>query len=233
MSNHTMNGDPMDDWRFGFEVKSAQIGAAEVGAGVTYTIDRVDFRNIGDGQDAKMRPVIKVKESDLDWVTCKTTLFCVEAMFGRSPREWLGKQITLYWDPTVKFGRETVGGVRVAGAPGIRNMTVKIKLPKKRDQEIRLVDTAPQNQAPPLGTVIKGAGATREHLDAWLASKGKPTTETISEADADKLRDVLIGPKGAGMLAEIKAMDLTPPAAEGNDGAADFAGDEPGARGEF
>ena len=33
MSNHTMNGDPMDDWRFGFEVKSAQIGAAEVGAG--------------------------------------------------------------------------------------------------------------------------------------------------------------------------------------------------------
>lgn len=222
MSNHNMNGDPMDDWRFGFEVKSAQIGAAEVGQGVTYTIDDVEFRKIGDGRDARMRPVIKLRESDLDWVTCKTTLFCVEALYGRSPRGWVGKPITLYWDPDVKFGRDTVGGVRVKGAPGIRPMTVTIKLPKKKDQKVRLIDTAPAPTITPEEARAKflayaeGKGVTPKDVAAYLAQ----WNTTLDALCADDLRRL------AGDIGKIA--EYTKTAADGGDGESGESGDGDG-----
>ena len=33
--------------------------------------------------------------------------------FGEDADNWIGKKIELYYDPKVKFGRDTVGGVRV------------------------------------------------------------------------------------------------------------------------
>lgn len=217
MSSHTMNGDPMDDWRFGFEVKSAQIGAAEVGTGVTYTMDRVEFRKIGDRGKEKMRPVIKLKESDLDWVTCKTTLLCVEAMFGRSPRNWVGKQITLFWDPKVKFGKETVGGVRVAGAPGIKDMTVTVKLPKKADQKIPLKNTAPEpsrsiedERAEFLEHMQEAHGITEAMIDVFL----KPHGQTVKDQKPAGLRTL------ANRVEQIKAAQ--PDASEGDDGSGEW-----------
>lgn len=193
MSTHEMNGDPMDDWRFGFEVQSAQIGAAEVGQGVTYTIDAVEFRKVGEGREAKVRPVVKVRESDLEWVTCKTSLLCVEAMFGRSPRGWLGKRITLYWDASVKFGKEAVGGVRVAGAPGIRDQTVRVKLPKRADQMIDLVNTAeakpevdPSEAREKFLAYALGKGVTLEQVEGYLAGSGA----MLEDLRVDNLRDL-------------------------------------------
>ena len=161
----------------------------------------------------------------------KTNAALIGAMLGKRTRDWIDKRITLHAEPGCGFGKP---GVRVCGSPDIaEDVKTKLGMMPKPNRVYTLRRTSDDTEAPPLGEVIRNAGATREHLDAWLASKKKPTTETITETDADKLRDVLIGPKGAGMLAEIKAMDLTPFAAEGDDGAADFAGDEPGARGEF
>lgn len=212
MSTHEMNGDPMDDWRFGFEVKSAQIGAAEVGQGVTYTIDAVEFRKVGEGRDAKMRPVVKVRESDLDWVTCKTSLLCVEAMFGRSPRGWLGKRITLFWDASVRFGKDTVGGVRVAGAPGIRDMTVRVKLPKRADQSVRLVNTTEPEVVHAADACEKflayaaGKGVTVEQVEGYLAGSGAMLEDLSVDnlrdlaRDLDKIREHAAGKSDGGRL---------------------------------
>lgn len=38
------------------------------------------------------------------------------AMLGYTWEDWRGKKITLYGDPTVKFGKKQVGGVRVKAA---------------------------------------------------------------------------------------------------------------------
>jgi hypothetical protein len=41
-------------------------------------------------------------------------------MFGSPyPVDWVGKRVTLAFDPTIKFGKETVGGIRVVGSPDI------------------------------------------------------------------------------------------------------------------
>jgi len=37
----------------------------------------------------------------------------LESKFGKETDEWIGKEITLWPDPAVKIGRETVGGVRI------------------------------------------------------------------------------------------------------------------------
>ena len=43
----------------------------------------------------------------------KTNAIRVARLYGNDTDDWRGKTITLYFDPKIKFGRETVGGVRV------------------------------------------------------------------------------------------------------------------------
>ncbi len=37
----------------------------------------------------------------------------IEQLYGKAPRAWAGKFITIYGDPNVKFGGAAVGGIRV------------------------------------------------------------------------------------------------------------------------
>ena len=43
----------------------------------------------------------------------KTNAIRIAKMYGSNTDDWVGKAITLYFDTTIKFGRDTVGGVRV------------------------------------------------------------------------------------------------------------------------
>lgn len=40
-------------------------------------------------------------------------LSAIAQLYGNDTRQWVGKWITIYPDPSVKFGGERVGGVRV------------------------------------------------------------------------------------------------------------------------
>ena len=37
----------------------------------------------------------------------------IAKMYGRIANDWIGKPIALYVDPSVKFGLETTGGIRI------------------------------------------------------------------------------------------------------------------------
>lgn len=127
------------------------------------TIIRVDEEKPPEGEDAPKvekkkkvtdKPVMWFKEIDRGFMYCKTTGHSCAAMFGEDDDGWIGKRITLYADPNVRFGSEQVGGIRVAGSPDItKPLTVRIKFPKKRAFEVQLVPTkaAPpqQSQQPP------------------------------------------------------------------------------------
>lgn len=43
----------------------------------------------------------------------KTNAKRIAKMHGKKTEDWTGKEVVLWFDPSVKFGRETVGGVRV------------------------------------------------------------------------------------------------------------------------
>ena len=51
------------------------------------------------------------------WLAGPVSQKVLKGMFGKYVEDWIGKRITLYVDPTVTFGRETTGGIRVRPTP--------------------------------------------------------------------------------------------------------------------
>lgn len=57
--------------------------------------------------------VIRFKGATKGLVANKTNAVRISKMYGKETNDWVGKRITLYFDPNVKFGGAKVGGVRV------------------------------------------------------------------------------------------------------------------------
>jgi hypothetical protein len=80
----------------------------------------------------KDKGVIWFKEIKRGWVYCKTTGFCLAAMFGEDDDKWSGHRVTLKSE-MVQVGKEKQPGIRVAGSPELEKpIKVSIKLPKKK-----------------------------------------------------------------------------------------------------
>lgn len=108
----------------------------------TLTIARVQSVKLEqeDGRQ-KDKPVIFFKEIQRGWVFCKTTGFCLAAMFGDDFGTWPGKRVTLHAE-MVQVGPKMEPGIRVTGSPDIEKaLAVKIKLAKKKAFVVKLVPT--------------------------------------------------------------------------------------------
>lgn len=83
-------------------------------APVRATIEDVRIETLGRSDDADEKPVIHFREKNLKNFPLNLTNWqTIEAAYGPESDEWRGKTIELYLDPGIKFGRETVGGVRI------------------------------------------------------------------------------------------------------------------------
>lgn len=132
------------DWRSAF--KGTFIAAVEFqGKEPTLTIRSVELAQVEDEKTKKEKTKLAVyfKEIDRGWIPCKTAALCLAALFkSNETNTWVGKRVTLFCDPTVQLGRETVEGIRVRGSPDITEpVQVEIKLPKKRPQVVTMQPT--------------------------------------------------------------------------------------------
>lgn len=48
-------------------------------------------------------------------VANKTNVVAIKSHYGKHVKDWIGKTVTVFYNPSVKFGRATVGGVRIRG----------------------------------------------------------------------------------------------------------------------
>ena len=101
---------------------SRNLNQDDVRAGpVRATIADVRIETFGRSEDADEKPVIHFREAGMKTFGLNQTNWDVlESAYGKHTEEWIGKPVELYHDPGVKFGRETVGGVRIrvpSGAP--------------------------------------------------------------------------------------------------------------------
>jgi hypothetical protein len=49
---------------------------------------------------------------------CGTAILSqIAAIYGNDTKQWVGKEITIYPDPSVKYGGQAVGGVRAKAPP--------------------------------------------------------------------------------------------------------------------
>jgi len=47
----------------------------------------------------------------------KTNSAAIKSHHGKHVKDWIGKSVTVFYNPAVKFGRKTVGGVRIKAKP--------------------------------------------------------------------------------------------------------------------
>lgn len=66
------------------------------------------------GRKEKNVPTLKFKDKQKQLVLrTSANRKALVRMFGSNTKEWLGKTVHLYFDPTVKFGGKCVGGLRI------------------------------------------------------------------------------------------------------------------------
>lgn len=79
-----------------------------------------------------------VEQRELVWN--KTNAILTSNILGRDYVQWAGKLITIAYDPTVMFGKEKKGGIRVCGSPHLKNaLEVQIKRPRRKRPEIYML----------------------------------------------------------------------------------------------
>ena len=81
-------------------------------AKITVTIKAYDIEVIRTKTGEIKKGVLHFEENIKPWIVSKEKLMPIKNKYGLETDKWIGKKITLYFDPTIRFGRETTGGVR-------------------------------------------------------------------------------------------------------------------------
>lgn len=114
-----------DDYKLAFE--SRYLGRQHLrGKDLTLTISAVQLPVLvmvspGKKPQKKRKLVIefhalrgRTDGTPFEWIVCKTNADVIAMLHGRAPlRDWIGKRITIFDDPTVEAFGKVVGGIRV------------------------------------------------------------------------------------------------------------------------
>ena len=83
-------------------------------AGKNVTIENVTIEEIDKGEH---KPILHMRGAPKGMVLNKTNIKALAALCGSmDSNAWIGKVVNLYNDPTVSFGGQTVGGLRIRPA---------------------------------------------------------------------------------------------------------------------
>ena len=80
--------------------------------GEVLTIRKVTEELVGQDQESKWALNWKEKEFR-PMLLNKTNIRLLSAMFGDETDDWLGQEVEVYHDPTISYGGQLVGGLRV------------------------------------------------------------------------------------------------------------------------
>ena len=100
------------------------------------------------------------------------------SMWGSDSKAYIGQRITLYCDPSVKFGGQAVGGIRISHATGIKE-TLHLALTETRGKrKAHKVEPLPADEPPAIDKP-----ATADQLSDLKSFYAKPElTDSIEKA---------------------------------------------------
>jgi hypothetical protein len=99
---------------------------------------------------------------------CKSMSRVLVAAWGPDAKQYTGRTMTLYRDPTVKWGGLDVGGIRISHLSNIeRDMTMALTATRaqRKPYTVKALKAAPKPETPP-STPAEGAATD---LGAWAA----------------------------------------------------------------
>ena len=164
------------------EPRSDQINFEDFLAGPkVYTIGGV--RN----GTAEQKYDIQLQEEQRVWRPPLTVLRTLIACWGDDATVWQGRQAELYGDPSIRFGKDTVGGIRIKALSHLDEpKTVTVTVARGKRQKITI---QPLQVAPPTDwqALIQQANGDRDallHLHQQATAQGAPqdVIEAIIEA---------------------------------------------------
>jgi hypothetical protein len=166
--------------------KSDQINADDlIGRTMNITIREVQIRG---GQE---QPVsIYFDGSDKAFRPCKSMSRVLVAAWGADAKQYVGRSLTLYRDPTVKWGGMEVGGIRISHMSHLdRAMTMALTATKgsRKPFVVKPLETAPSTQSrPQTEPPVSGAG-TFNIID----QDGNPHPLATADAWAAQIRKIV------------------------------------------
>ncbi len=119
------------------------------------TIDGASTETFDNDEGPKTKAILHFKNDVKSWIIPNCCWMEIEANYGVDSDDWIGKQIELFCDPSVMFGKKRVGGVRC-------------RMPAAAAQPQRRAAAAPQSVPPraqaasrTTGRPVPGKVATR------------------------------------------------------------------------
>lgn len=177
--------------------KSDQLNAEQL-LGGPITISITDVR-IGSSAEQPIS-VHYEGENGRPYKPCKTMRKVLIFAWGPDGREWIGRSLTLYNDPQVKFGGDEVGGIRISHMTDIER-DVQVSLTATRGKKAlhtikRMSKPSHKTERPPLSDHLKTAVASFERAarergfqafkDAW-GLLSKEDQSAIGKTERDRI----------------------------------------------
>lgn len=107
-------------------------------------------------------------------------------LWGDEAAEWIGRRVTLFKDPSVRFGKDVPGGIRISHmsdiGPKSASPSITVSRGQRRPYPVKpITDAAPaQPAAPTIPAEVKAntekakqAGNLSDYI-AWLTDQGAP-----------------------------------------------------------
>lgn len=148
--------------------KSDQLNADSLLAGpITVTV--TDVR-----RGSTEQPIdIHISGGHQCWKPCKSMRRILITAWGDNGKSWIGKSMTLYCEPSVKFGGVAVGGIRVSALSDIESdLTISLTATRGKRSPFTVKK---------LNTSVYPEDKFQANIGAWLAAiaAGKATAEQI------------------------------------------------------
>ncbi len=152
--------------------KSDQVNAEELlGGPMTITVTEVRVST------SPEQPVVVHYEGEngRPYKPCKTMRKVLILAWGEDGRAWVGKSMTLYCDPSVKFGGDAVGGIRISHLSDIPK-GIAVSLTATRGKKAQHVIKRLENADARHMAAIQSAG-TLEALKTAFEAAAKSTKD--------------------------------------------------------
>lgn len=137
------------------------------------------------------------------FLPCLTMRKMIAAIWGKESDSWIGQSLTLFRDPSIKFGPDTPGGVRISHMSGI-DKTISVQLLEKRgkrrtytivplvvEKPVAKQPEKPAAQPEPNAPTIdkdalfsdarENAALGKDGMRKWYVTKSKPEQAMLKE----------------------------------------------------
>lgn len=156
--------------RVTIEKKTDQLNFEDFLGGVTRTVTIVEVRKGTKEQQYD----IAIEGDRRVWRPSVTVLKLLVEAWGDDATQWVGRRATLYGDPTVMFGPDRVGGIRVSHVSHI-DKPVTANLTKTRGKRMAhtvqpLVESAPTPPTEPTAEQVAACTDVKQLGDWWKVS---------------------------------------------------------------